>query len=333
MLSIIIINFKSANLILDCLDSIWAQTKKIEFEVIIVDNSADVDGSQKIRQRYPGVQWLDMGYNAGFARANNKGIQAAKGDAVLLLNPDTIIMEQTLDHVYPMFMETDAAACGVQLLNADGSPQIAGNFAMKGGLNYLLPLPYIGSFLKWMGNLLKVAKPNIGEASGIQEVDWINGAFLMARTAILPDAGLLDEDFFLYAEEAEWCSRLKKQGRMLIYGQYHILHLQGETANEAFASEGKGYYNLYDRKGAQLIISNFLRIRKQFGTGWFLLDAFIYTLDIPVFATGLLLQNIFRGKRPFKDFKRVGVFIKNVGTLWAFAPKIIRNKPHFYKLL
>lgn len=333
MLSIIIINFRSADLILDCLASIRGQTTKVVYEVIVVDNSADAEGRQKIIQAYPEVQWLDMGYNAGFARANNKGIRAAKGDAILLLNPDTVILERSLDYVYPLFMDSGAAACGLQLLNEDRTPQIAGNFAMKGGLNYLLPLPYIGALLKWIGNHLKVAKPNIGEATGTQEVDWINGAFLMVRSSVLPRAGLLDEDFFLYAEEAEWCSRLKKQGKMLIYGDYHILHLQGETANEAFASEGKGYYNLYDKKGRQLIISNFLRIRKQFGVGWFLVDTLMYTLAIPVFAAGLFLTNILKRKSPFKGFRHVGGFIKNVGTLWAYAPRIIRNKPYFYKLL
>ncbi|UAY56350.1 glycosyltransferase family 2 protein [Arachidicoccus terrestris] len=333
MLSIIIINFNSTDLILNCLASIREQTTRIAYEIIIVDNSGDADGRQRVIQACPEVQWLDMGYNAGFARANNKGIRAAKGDAVLLLNPDTIILEQSLDHVYPLFIESDAAACGLQLLNEDRTPQIAGNFAMKGGLNYLLPLPYIGTFLKWIGNHLKVAKPNIGEATGIQEVDWINGAFLMVRSAVLTRSGLLDEDFFLYAEEAEWCSRLKKQGKMLIYGGYHILHLQGETANEAFASEGKGYYNLYDKKGRQLIISNFLRIRKQFGVGWFLVDTCMYTLTIPVFAAGLFLTNILKTKSPFRGFRHVGGFIKNVGALWAYAPRIIRNKPYFYKLL
>ncbi|SEA54849.1 hypothetical protein SAMN05192529_1275 [Arachidicoccus rhizosphaerae] len=333
MLSIIIVNFNSADLILDCLKSIKDQTRAIAYEVIIVDNSSDTTGRSKILSFYPEVQWLEMGYNGGFARANNKGIREAKGDAILLLNPDTIILENTLDKVYPLFMDSGAAACGVQLLNEDQSFQIAGNFAMKGGLNYLLPLPYIGNFLKNLGNLIKVKKPNIGEAKDVQEVDWINGAFLMVRSSILSKSGLLDEDFFLYAEEAEWCHRLKKQGKMLIYGDFHILHLQGETANEAYQSEGKGYYNLYDKKGRQLIISNFLRIRKQFGVGWFLFDTIIYTLGIPVFIIGLIIENLIGLKMPFKNFGAVGGFVKNVFVLWTYVPRIIQGKPHFYKLL
>ena len=333
MLSIIIINFNSASLILDCLSSIHQETLETPYEVIIVDNSQDEAGRQAVLAAYPELRWLDMGYNAGFARANNKGIQAAKGTAILLLNPDTIILDRALDKVYSRFLASGAAACGVQLLNEDKSPQVSGNFAMKGGLNYLLPLPYVGAWLKWLGERLKVSRPSIEDIHEVQEVDWINGAFLMTRASVLPSAGLLDEDFFLYAEEAEWCHRLKKQGKMLIYGDTHILHLQGETANAAFGSEGKGYYNLYDKKGRQLIISNFLRIRKQFGVGWYLFDTLMYTATVPVFIVGLLLSNLFKGKNPFSQFKAVGGFIKNVGVLWAYTPRIIAGKPHFYKLL
>ncbi len=85
-----------------------------------------------------------MGYNAGFARANNAGIKQATGDVVLLLNPDTIIIDDCIYKCLQRFNNDDAVASSVQLVNADGSPQITGNYFMKGGLNHLLPLPYIG---------------------------------------------------------------------------------------------------------------------------------------------------------------------------------------------
>ncbi|WP_315824126.1 hypothetical protein [Paraflavitalea speifideaquila] len=74
-------------------------------------------------------------------------------------------------------MQSAYVACGVQLLNLDRSPQISGNYFMRGGLNNLLPLPYIGNFIKWLGNSLKVKKPNIPDTQSAVEVDWINGAF------------------------------------------------------------------------------------------------------------------------------------------------------------
>jgi GT2 family glycosyltransferase len=299
----------------------------------VVDNSDDVDGYRLITQNFPEVIWLNMGYNAGFARANNEGIKIAKGETVLLLNPDTINLDDAIERVYLKFSRSAYVACGVQLLNEDKSPQISGNFAMRGGLNYLLPLPYVGNFLKWIAEKLKVEKPNIPQASALEEVDWINGAFLMVKRNIIENAGMLDEDFFLYAEEAEWCGRLRKQGRLCIYGDCHVLHLQGETANDAFNSEGKGYYNLYDRKGLQIMVSNFVRIRKQFGMFWFLFDLFVYSFTIPVFFVAGFLHHLFVLKNPFGHFPKASKFSVNIFYLWKITPTILTNKPHFYKIL
>ena len=195
----------------------------------------------------------------------------------------------------------------------------------------MLPLPYMGAWVKGVAEMLKVAKPNVPEASGPVEVDWINGAFLMVKRAAFELAGLMDEDFFLYAEEAEWCGRLRKIGRLCIYGQFHVVHLQGVSANEAFGSEGKGYYNLFDRKGLQIMLSNFVRIRKQFGVGWFVLQLGFYWLDMPVFGAGLLLSAL-RTRRRY-DWAMWRGYCRNVAYITGKAVTIIRNKPYFYKVI
>jgi GT2 family glycosyltransferase len=328
-LSIIIVNYKSEQLILDALSSFVAATA-IQPEIIIVDNASGEGRSAMIQAQYPQVKLVQMGYNAGFARGNNEGIRQSSGDVVLLLNPDTLSPDQAIDHCYNMFVSSEYVACGVQLLNADGSAQISGNYFMKGGLNNLLPLPILGDLVKWLGQSLQVKKPNIPDSNSLVEVDWINGAFLMVKKSAIQKAGLLDEDFFLYAEEIEWCSRLKKAGPLCIYGDLKVTHLQGETANINFGSSGKGYYNLYDKKGAQILVSNFLRIRKQFGVGWFLFQLSIYLFDIPVLALGSLLATLFaRDKYPFAMLKG---FVNNMLVLLRFSPKIISNKPYFYKM-
>ncbi len=331
-LSIIIVNYKTPRLLLNCLASV-VQFGVQDTEIIVVDNFSQDDTESLLREHFPGVQFIQMGYNAGFARANNAGIQVAKGEAVLLLNSDTIVQDNAINRCLIQFLSSDYVACGVQLLNADGTPQISGNYAMTGGLNYLLPLPYLGSFLKGIANILQVKKPNVPNATRLIEVDWINGAFLMAKKTAIEKAGQLDEDFFLYAEEAEWCSRLKKTGKLCIYGDCHVLHLQGETANEAFGSTGKGYFNLFDKKGLQIMLSNFVRIRKQFGVGWFLFDLWVYLLAIPVFGFGLLLSKLFFGSKSRYSFLQWKGFGRNVISLWTFTPMIIANKPYFYKVL
>ena len=100
----------------------------------------------------------------------------------------------------------------------------------------------------------------------------------------------MDEDFFLYAEEIEWCSRLYKQGNLMIYGNLHVIHLIGETITKAANSNDSTYLNLFDRKGLQLILSNHLRIRKQYGIFWFL---FAYVSKAPFLtsiATGFFFS-------------------------------------------
>jgi GT2 family glycosyltransferase len=330
-LSIIIVNYKTPGLVKDCIRSVFAHTKNIAVEIIVVDNNSFDNSYESVTSEFKDIRWIAMPYNSGFARANNEGIRNASGDVVLLLNSDTLAIDNSIEKVYNELILSEYVACGLQLLNVDGTPQISGSFFMRGGLNHLLPLPYFGKCLKWIADFFNVKKPHIAEAKDIVEVDWINGAFLMVKKSAIEKAGLLDEDFFLFAEEAEWCSRLKEVGRLCIYGQYSIVHLQGETANETFQSSGKGYYNLYDRKGLQIMVSNFLRIRKQFGVGWFLVQLFFYVLEVPILYLGIVLSTTF-GKQNIGFGKAKG-FLKNIFLLLKLSPTIVRNKPHFYKVL
>ncbi len=332
-LSVIIVNYRTPQLLIDCLATVYGQDNTLSMEVIIVDNASGDNSRELVTNAFPEVKWIQMSYNAGFARANNEGIRQSTGDVVLLLNSDTLNVDNAIDNCYQQFTASEYVACGVQLLNADGSPQISGNYFMKGGLNYLLPLPYLGNFIKWLGNLVKVEKPNLPDANALVEVDWINGAFLMVKKTSIAKVGLLDEDFFLYAEEAEWCSRLRKIGKLCIYGQFKVIHLQGESANEAFGSSGKGYYNLYDRKGLQIMLSNFVRIRKQFGIWWFLVQLSLYTFTIPLFFIFSLIVNTFSFRNPFANFKMAARFTGNVARIWRFLPVILSTKPYFYKVL
>jgi hypothetical protein len=317
----------------NCLASAFKFPSAAGFEWIVVDNDSKDNSKETITDKFPAVRWIDMGYNAGFARANNEGIRQSSGEAVLLLNPDTLIIEDAIATTYKrMQAEADCIAAAPQLLNADGSPQITGNFFMKGGLNHLLPLPYLGKFLRMLALLAGVKKTNIQRANNVESVDWINGAFLMVKKTAIEKAGLLDEDFFLYAEEIEWCSRLKKQGRLLVYGDLFTTHLQGETINQATESSDKGYFNLYDKKGLQLLVSMNLRIRKQFGVAWFLFHLVILLLEIPLFFIFSLLHNLLRLRNPFADWAEISGYSNNVFQLLKLSPKIIANKPYFYKM-
>ena len=330
-LSIIIVNFKSAQLQIDCLTEIYKDPVAATFEMIMVDNNSGDDSRQRITTAFPQVKWIQMDSNAGFARANNEGLKHATGDTMLLLNGDTLPAGRDIEECYQRLSRSEYIAAGIQLLSLDGSPQISGMYVMKGGLNYLLPLPYLGSFFKWIADLAKVKKPHVPGKGAIVEVDWINGAFLMVKQSSIDKVGPFDNDFFLYAEEAEWCGRLRKTGKMVLYGDLEVTHLQGVTANLAFGSDGKGYVNMYDRKGLQLMLSNFVRLRKEFGVGWFLFQLLIYIADIPVFFFGVLISGLF-GKRTY-SWTVFRQYCKNVGIVIGKSGKIIRNKPYFYKVI
>jgi GT2 family glycosyltransferase len=332
MLSIIIVNYKTPQLLADCLTSVFQQSSDISFEVLVVDNASEDHSRELINELFPLIKWIQLDYNAGFARANNAGIRSSSGDTILLLNSDTIILENALNDCYKVLSDSHYVACGVQLLNRDGTPQISGNYFMTGGLNNLLPLPYLGPLIKKAGDIFKVRKPHIPDANEPVEVDWINGAFLMVKKSAIEKAGLMDEDFFLYAEEAEWCYRLGKVGKLVIYGQFKVIHLQGESSNAAFASTSEGYSNLYDKKGLQIMISNFVRIRKQFGTGWFLFQLIIYSINIPVFLIATVFRWLFSNKLK-EELILVKKYAHNVVVVWSYSNEILMNRPYFYKIL
>lgn len=332
-LSIIVVNYKSTKYITDCIQSALQYSTTDAFEWIVVDNNSSDDAEAILASAFPFIKFIQTGYNAGFARANNAGIKIAQGDCVLLLNPDTLIKDNAIEACYQMFSKSDYVGCGVQLLNADGTPQISGNYFITGGLNHLMALPYVGGCIRWLGYSLKVKKTNVPEAKGTTTVDWVNGAFLMVKKSAIEKAGMLDEDFFLYSEEIEWCSRLRKAGELCIYGNLHVTHLEGMSANNTFGSTGKGYYNLYDRKGLQIMLSGFVRIRKQFGVGWFLFHFLAYLFTIPVYFGVTFLRSIFFVASYKIEWKTFGGFTANVFKIFPYCVSIITNKPCFYKVL
>lgn len=332
-LSVIIVNYHSSQEIINCLESAFKFPSASEIEWIVVNNESDEGDDLKIISAFPSIKWIEMGYNSGFSRANNRGIKESEGQAVLLLNPDTIILDDAIEKCYVKLIKSNYVAASVQLLNEDKTSQITGNYLMNGGLNHLLPLPYLGQFFRWFAFKLGTKKTHVKQASSEQLVDWINGAFLMVKRDAIEKAGLMDEDFFLYSEEPEWCSRLKKYGGLCVYGNLSTIHLQGEAVGKSVETSGKGYKEITGKRGLQLIVSQHLRIRKEFGVGWFLIHLIIFTIEIPSFFFFSFIENIFRLRNPFAEWDRCLSFTKNMMVLWKLTPQIIRNKSHLYKMM
>lgn len=332
--SIILINYKSCALLLDCIDSIVQQTAGISNEIIVVDNDSQDGAKEKILTSYPAVVWISMDYNAGFARANNAGIKKATGEFVLILNTDTIILNNAIAKSISLLKNYPAAVgCGIQLLNTDGTTQISGAHFIKGGLNTLLPLPYFGKLVRYLGYTLGSTIPSVQDVKKDIEVDWVVGAYMLVSKSILEKSGLFDEDFFMYAEEIEWCSRLRKQGKLVLFAEPSIIHIGGGTSSDYYeTAESENGKNLWNKKGRQIIVSNMLRIRKQFGIGWFLLICSIYTFEIPAFSICLLFNKLLQPNKCPYTWKNVVDYCSNIAVLYRYFFKIVQNKPYFYKV-
>ncbi len=332
--SIIIINYKSAKLVMDCVESIYRQTHSCSFEIIVVDNDSGDDCKERLQQQYPGVRWLQTGYNAGFARANNAGMKIATGEFFLILNADTIILDAAIDKSVALLKNyPGAVGAGIQLLNTDGSTQISGAHFIKGGLNTLLPLPYLGKLIRYLGYQFKSTVPSVQQVEKDIEVDWVVGAYMLVKASVIEKSGAFDEDFFMYAEEIEWCARLRQQGKLVLFAEPRIIHIGGATSGDYYTTtENENGKNLWNKKGRQIIISNMLRIRKQFGVGWFLVITGMYMFEVPLFFFCVLLHKAFKGNKAWYSWKNVVDYTRNIGVLLRYFFKMLLNKPYFYKV-
>jgi GT2 family glycosyltransferase len=323
MLSVVIVNYHSTPWLTKLFVSVEQLYASENIEWIVVNNASSPDDQQTLQEQFSFINWHEMGYNAGFARACNKGIAASTGDAVLLLNPDTYFTDNSLVTCYNNLMTSKAVACGVQLYTPEGLPQYSASHFMRGGLNYLLKIPIWGSILKKIANSAHVAKPSLDKASGTQQVGWISGAFLMAKKDAINKAGMLDESFFLYGEEVEWCYRLGKIGSLELYGNLSVVHLEGVNISNASGSIVNDYNHVFDKKGLQLMVSNHLLVRKVFGLGWCLFHYFNY-------IWGAIICLI---ASPMNQKKNALRFIGNCLQLTTWMPAILLNVKKLYKIL
>jgi len=215
-ISFIIINWNTRQMLLDCIASIEQHAAKLSFEIIVVDN-ASTDGSvESVRHSYPRVELIQNSSNLGFAKANNLGIKRMKGKYAVLLNSDTLVLAGALETM-TAFMNASprAGICGPQLLNADGSfqksfdrfPTLISEFTSKSFLRFFFPRLYRKQFLA-------------GEvpSAGPSAVDFIIGACMVVRKEAIEKAGMLDEDYFFFYEEIDWCHRMKQRG----WDVYHV---------------------------------------------------------------------------------------------------------------
>lgn len=243
-LSIIIVNYNTCDLLRNCLRSVFASQGGLQYEVIVVDNCSSDDSVRMVRQEFPQVNLIASEVNGGYAYANNLGLRQARGDYVLLLNPDTVLPPTALRDMLA-FMEEhpDAGVAGPKLVLADGSldlacrrsfPTVKVAFYRLIGLSKLFP------------KSPRYNRYNLGylDPDQLAEVDSVVGAFMLIRRQALDQAGLLDERFFAYAEDIDLCYRIKVDLGWKVYYNPAVVvtHYKGQSTRQRFVAMTIEFY-------------------------------------------------------------------------------------------
>ena len=266
--TISIVSLNTRELLADCLRSVLATTR-LRFDVHVVDNGSSDGSTAMVAVSFPQVRLTQAGSNRGFAAANNCAIREADSRYVLLLNPDTLVSPETVgDLVSFMDDHPDVGICGPKIVFPDGRFQSCG-----------YRFPTLLSEVRQSKNVNRVLRLLVGDEPPLRvesvpfDVDWVDGACLLIRREALNDVGLLDEQFFLYAEELDWCFRARKTGwRISVLPDVEMIHYQGQSSAQ-----------MSDFSLAQLVETRLRYYRKNHGVT-------MATVTSLVYAAGCLKQ-------------------------------------------
>jgi GT2 family glycosyltransferase len=264
-LSIIVVNFNVKEFLKNLLDSIKKASQNFSLEIIVVDNASDDGSVEMIKDKFPEIILIENKSNLGFGKANNQGLKIAKGKFILLINPDTLVAEDTFVKMIDFFnANPDTGMAGCKILNPDGTLQLACRRSFPGpwtaftkvtGLSTLFPKSKL--FAKY--NLTYL------DENQTYEVDAISGSFMMLRKEVYEKVGGFDEQFFMYGEDLDLCYRIQKAGYKIYYVHTtQIIHYKGESTKRSSLDETKIFYqamHLFVKKhlSSSLIVEMILR--------------------------------------------------------------------------
>jgi GT2 family glycosyltransferase len=226
-LSVVIVSWNTRDVLRNCLESVFKGLGELSAEVIVVDNASTDHSAQMVAHEFPRVRLIDNYANLGFAAANNQGIRIARGAHVLLLNPDTLVIGDALEKTLAYAQaHPDAGVVGCQVLESatkvqrtcfrDPSP--LNTFMWVTGFSALFPRSRIAgraAYGPW-------------QRDGERDVDVISGMFMLVRREAIDQVGLMDEEYFVFAEEADWCRRFRDAGWRCVFAPVaRILHVDG----------------------------------------------------------------------------------------------------------
>ena len=242
-LSIIIVSYNVKAYLEKCLLSVQKALVGISHELFVIDNASTDGSAALVKERFPDVTLIENPENIGFARAINCALKKAEGEYIALLNPDTLVQKDTFTLLLEAFEQNpEAGMIGCKILNEDGSLQVS--------CRRSLPTPWV-AFTRMTGLSTIFPKSRLFarynltylDPDSIEEVDAISGSFMTVRKKTLDTIGYLDERFFMYGEDLDWCFRIKQAGwKILYYPKTSIIHYKGKSADERQWSQIKLFY-------------------------------------------------------------------------------------------
>lgn len=231
-LSIIIVNWNSADYLRKCIDSLLRSTIGIDFEIIVVDNASYDECADMLQTEFPGVIFVQNDRNAGFAKANNLGFRYASGDALLFLNPDTEIIDNSLTVLF-LYIQSlpDAGVVGCRLLNSDLSLQASCVQPFPTIINQALDNQHLQKMFPrlrlWGNHALNLNRP------GATEVEVIPGACMILRRSVFEQVGRFSDEYFMYTEDIDLCHKSRIAGYKNYYiGEAVVVHHGGGSSAE-----------------------------------------------------------------------------------------------------
>lgn len=223
--SIVIVNFNTCELLKNCILSIKNNIKEIDYEILVVDNNSEDNSILMLEKEFKDVVLIKSNKNLGFGKANNKGIDCANGEYIFLLNSDTLILNNVIKIFYK-FMEEHkkVGICGGTLYTEDLKPNMP-LYVYPTFLTEILEIPiqlllYVIKIYFRKNIVNKIPKEP-------KEVSWLSGADMFIRKEVFEECGKFDSDFFLYFEETELLSRVKKKFKLYLVPEAKIIHLDG----------------------------------------------------------------------------------------------------------
>lgn len=261
--SIIIVNWNTNKVTLECLDSIYAQPSKINFEIILIDNNSSDNSVESISTHYPDVILIANKDNIGFAGANNQGMKIAQGRYLLLLNSDTLVLDNAIDKVVTFADKNPyAGIVGCKVLNSDRSLQPT--CSMFGSiLNWLIFISFLYKIFP-RSQFWGREQMTWWSRDDTREVDIVTGCFMLVRKTAFEIVGGMDASFFMYCEEIDWCWRFKKAGWPCLFTpEAEIIHHGGVSA----ARYGAKRAQIKDRSTVKLFFKLWPRWKAYIGLG------------------------------------------------------------------